>query len=376
MTARLADVAGIAVPDAPPLLAVGADTKASLCLAYGGRAHLVTMPGDLQDLAVFNRFLDAIEAMEAAHDVLPTLAACDAHPGYISSSLAQESGVPVLEVQHHHAHIASVMAEHGAVGPILGVAMDGAGYGEDGAVWGCEFLLCRTGSCRRLAHLDYTPLVGGDQAARDAAQTAVCHLAHAELDIPEALHPDAPLLRSALTSDLGCADSSSMGRLFDAVSALLGLGSENLREGQCAVLLQQAAERARDNGVRPADVRFAVSRKRKEIRIDHIPVIRAAADWRDHEPEAFALGFHLAVAEMTAEVLGLLGRAHRVETAAFSGGVFQNALLRELCRERAVREGFRVLMNVSTPAHDGGVALGQAYVAAHRHAKILRSGEP
>lgn len=352
-------------PDSPRVLAMGADLKASACFARGGVARFAGGMGDLQDASVFEQYLEAIHALEEAGG-RPDLIACDAHPGYISSGLARDRGLPLLEVQHHHAHVASVMAEHGLAGPVIGVAMDGAGYGEDGAIWGGEFLLCHGASFARFAHLEYAPLVGGDQASRDAGQAAACHLLHLGLDVPADLHPAPELLRSAMDADVGCAMSSSMGRLFDVVAALLGVCGYNEHEGQCAILLQKCAEEAKHSGVTPASMAFDANQSSGVVRIGTASIIRNALAWRGRDAGAFALGFHHAVAEMVGGILALARRERGVDTAVLAGGVFQNALLLDLCRNAAAREGLALVVNERVPRGDGGLALGQAYVAACR----------
>lgn len=355
-----------AFPDSSAILATGADLKASICLAQGGEARFAGGMGDLQDVSEFERYLETIDSFKRDAGGEPARIACDAHPGYISTELARSTGLPLIEVQHHHAHVASVMAEHGLTGPVIGVAMDGAGYGDDGAIWGGEFLLCRGGTCERIAHLEYAPLVGGDQASRDAGQAAACHLLHMGLDVPADLHPDPELLAAALRANVGCAASSSMGRLFDVVAALLGVCAYNEGEGQCAILLQKCAEDARNAGLAPEPMAFAIDRSGVPMRAAAAPILRAALEWRGRDPGAFALGFHAAVADMVGEILVLARREHGAASAAFSGGVFQNALLLGLCRDAAARADLALFINERVPRGDGGIALGQAYVAAHR----------
>lgn len=360
-------ISRFAFPDSPPILALGADLKASLCRASGGEALFAGGMGDLQDAREFARYAGTIASLEAAAGCEPALLVCDAHPGYISSGLARDAATPFVEVQHHHAHIASVMVEHGLDGPVIGVAMDGAGFGDDGAVWGGEFLLCDGASCRRVAHLEYVPLVGGDQASRDAGQAAACYLLHLGLDVPAGLHADPGLLRAAMAANVGCVASSSMGRLFDAVSALLGICAHNDSEGQCAILLQQAAEAARSAGTPPVPMAFDVIEDGDCARIGVGRIIAEAAAWRGRDAGAFALGFHAAIAALAERLLAGARLGHGAAAAAFSGGVFQNALLLELCRDAAARAGLPLFINEKVPRGDGGIALGQAYVAARRN---------
>ncbi len=350
----------------PPLLAMGGDLKASFCLASGKRLHVSQYFGDLEDADAFENYRQGILDLKRLLAIEPRLILRDSHPGYHSSALAEEFGLPILEVQHHHAHLASVMAEHGLDGPVLGAAFDGSGYGDDGAVWGGEFLLCEGEGYRRAARLEYVPLVGGDHAARDAGQGAACFLLAAGLPVPAGLGPEPDTLRAALNAGFGAVPSSSMGRLFDAVAAILGICRYNRYEGQCAVALQQRAEAAEDRSAAAPPLGFSLAEADGVIIIGCSEILRAALACPPDLVDAFALGFHRAVADMVVAVFTRLGNREKIRQTALSGGVFQNALLLRLCRSGLLGEGFVVNINRTVPPNDGGICLGQALIGARR----------
>ncbi|MFE2632775.1 hypothetical protein ACFXDP_33385 [Streptomyces sp. NPDC059374] len=305
--------------------------------------------------------------------------AADRHPGYHSARWARlqaaQSGLrsPVF-VQHHHAHIASAMAEHGLDGsdPVIGVAFDGTGYGDDGTVWGGEFLLAGYGGYRRLAHLTPAPLPGGDAGVANPCRLALARLWAAgvrwEPDLPcvAACEPgELALLERQLTRDVACAATSSMGRLFDAVSSLLGVCHRAEYEAQAALELEAAATSAWDAD----DGAYAFGTAGGLC--DPAPVLRAlVADLRTGAPvPVLAARFHRGVARAVAEVCRRVREDTGPRTVALSGGVFANALLEEECARLLAADGFTVLRHGEVPPNDGGLALGQLVVAAHRRTK-------
>ncbi|MFE2182826.1 carbamoyltransferase HypF [Streptomyces sp. NPDC059455] len=345
-----------------PVLAVGGDLKNTLCLAEGDAAWLSAHIGDLDSLAAQHAFERAESHLRALTRVEPVRIAADRHPGYRSARWARRDGRPLTQVQHHHAHIASAMAEHGLDEPVLGVAFDGTGYGDDGAVWGGEVLLADYAGYRRLAHLAYVPLPGGDAAVRHPYRMALAHLRAARLawspDLPctAACPPDElRLLQVQLARGIGCVPTSSIGRLFDAVSSLVGVCHRAGYEAQAAVELEAAAVTADE--VRDGYA-FALE--------DPAPMLAAiVADLRAGAGvPLIAARFHLAVA---GAVRTACRRAHRstgVRTVVLTGGVFANALLDGMCTAGLAEDGFTVLAHTVVPPGDGGLALGQAVVAA------------
>ncbi|WNF00746.1 carbamoyltransferase HypF [Streptomyces luomodiensis] len=345
-----------------PVLAVGGDLKNTLCLAEGDSAWLSAHIGDVDGLSAQHAFARAESHLRALTRVEPVRLAADRHPGYRSARWARCDGRPLTLVQHHHAHIASAMAEHGLDEPVLGVAFDGTGYGDDGAVWGGEILLADYAGHRRLAHLAYVPLPGGDAAVRHPYRMALSHLRAAGIawspDLPctAACPPDElRLLEAQLARGVACVPTSSVGRLFDAVSSLVGVCHRAGYEAQAAVELEAAAVRAGEvrNGYA-----FALE--------DPAPLLGAiVADL--HAGTAvplIAARFHLAVAGAVRRACRQARLATGVRTVVLTGGVFANALLDEVCTAGLAEDGFTVLGHTVVPPGDGGLALGQAVVAA------------
>ncbi|WTG92667.1 carbamoyltransferase HypF [Kitasatospora sp. NBC_01560] len=356
-----------------PVLAVGGDLKNTFALAQDGYAWLSGHIGDMDDLATLGAFDRAVAQLGAVTGVRPDLLVVDRHPGYrsVRHARAAAAGREVRAVQHHHAHIASVMAEHGLDGsrPVIGVAFDGTGYGDDGAVWGGEVLLADYDGYRRLAHLAYVPLPGGDAAVARPYRTALAQLRAAGLPWAAHLAPvracppdELRVLERQLERQLNCVPSSSMGRLFDAVSALAGVCQLAEYEAQAAIELEAAAlahgpAEGYAFGLRPAG---------EVLVADPAPVLAAVlADLAAGAPAGLvAARFHAAVAGLVRSVCGAAREQHGVGTVALSGGVFANALLSSAAAHGLRADGFTVLRHRRVPPNDGGLALGQLMVAA------------
>ncbi|MFD7258202.1 carbamoyltransferase HypF [Streptomyces sp. NPDC059874] len=371
----------------PATLATGGDLKNALCLGEGRRAWLSAHIGDMDDLATQVAFERAERQLESITGVSPELLATDRHPGYRSGRWAARNsgGRPLVRVQHHHAHIASAMAEHGLDGGrrVIGIAFDGTGYGDDDAVWGGEVLLADYAGYTRFAHLAYVPLPGGDAAVHRPYRMALSHLWAA--GIP--WDPDLPCVSSCpgdelrvlsrqLELDLNCAATSSMGRLFDAVSSLAGVCHRSGYEAQAAMELESAALRAPGRegpDPDPGPYAFALNLPAPDagddpITADPAPLLAAAvADLRAGvEPSVIAARFHACVTALVARLCVLARERHGLDTVVLTGGVFANTLLSSACA-RALREhGFTVLRHRHVPPNDGGLALGQLMVAAAR----------
>ncbi|MGW2873788.1 carbamoyltransferase HypF [Kitasatospora sp. NPDC001225] len=368
-----------------PALAVGGDLKNTFALARDGYAWLSGHIGDMDDLATLRAFDRAVEQLGTVSGVRPELLVADRHPGYRSLRHAERTaaGRPVHRVQHHHAHIAAVMAEHGLDGsrPVLGVAFDGTGYGADGAVWGGEVLLADYDGFRRLAHLGYVPLPGGDAAVERPYRTALAHLRAAGLPWLPELSPvracgaaELGLLERQLERRLNCLPSSSMGRLFDAVSSLAGVCHRAGYEAQAAIELEAAAcgfGRADGSGAgstaRADDgYAFGLSARAGGWTADPGPVLAAVvADVTAGAPAGLvAARFHRAVADLVRRSCAAVRDRYGATTVALSGGVFANALLSSACASGLGEDGFTVLRHRRVPPNDGGLALGQLMVAA------------
>ncbi|WP_030147053.1 carbamoyltransferase HypF [Streptomyces sp. NRRL S-455] len=354
-----------------PALAVGGDLKHALCLGEGDHAWFGPHIGDMGDLTTLEAAGRAAAHLRSLTGVSPELVAADRHPGYHSAKWAARlTERPPVLVQHHHAHVAATMAEHGHDGtaPVLGVAFDGTGYGDDGTVWGGELLLADYTGHIRLAHLTPAPLPGGDAGVANPCRLALARLWSAGLpwdpDLPcvAACAPEElGILERQLTRGVACVATSSMGRLFDAVSSLVGVCHRAEYEAQAALELEAAATAAWDADTSAYGFRFAAGT------YDPAPVLRdLVTDLRHGTPApVLAARFHRAVARAVAEICGRARRDTGLSVVALSGGVFANALLEEECARLLSRDGFAVLRHGEVPPNDGGLSLGQLVVAAH-----------
>jgi hydrogenase maturation protein HypF len=351
-----------------PLLAVGAELKSTICLTRGDRAFLSQHLGDLQNFEVYNAFRGAIGQLQELLETIPQAVAHDLHPDYLATRYAvEERGLPTVAVQHHHAHLASCLAENGWTRPAIGVVFDGLGYGTDGTLWGGEFLVGDLQGFERAGHFRYTPLPGGDLAARQPWRMALSHLVAAYGDELPALAclatvpaEELALVRQALDRGVNAPLASSCGRLFDAVAALLGVRNIASYEGQAAMELEMLADPAATSAY-PFALKFEAGLLVFDPRLLIRALVHATAAG---EPVAACAGrFHGTLAEMVRQVCLVLRARRSLDTVALSGGVFQNALLTTLVRERLQRAGFTVLTHSLVPPNDGGLALGQAVVA-------------
>ncbi len=361
----------VSMPSSEPVLATGADLKNTFCIAADGHAWLSQHIGDMANLETLEAFEASVRHFVGFYGIEPARVVVDAHPGYLVGKWARRiyPGL-VIEVQHHHAHVAAVLAEHrrSVTETVIGIAFDGTGFGPDGAIWGGEVLIAGARSCQRVGHLRYVPLAGGDAAIRHPARVALAHLRAAGVpwsgdiaSVAAVTAAEQTLLGRQLDTGFGCVPTSSMGRLFDAVSSLLGIRHEATYEAQAAIELEAAAE---SHGGDCPRYRFTADGDQW----DAGPVIRSiVTDVRAGVPrEAIAAGFHHAVARFVADAAAGVARSGGPTAIALSGGVFQNALLLRLCRERLGAAGFEVLTHRIVPANDGGLSLGQAFIAAGR----------
>ncbi|MBV9350065.1 MAG: carbamoyltransferase HypF [Mycobacterium sp.] len=354
--------------DGPAVLAVGGELKNTFCLTDGSRAFMSGHIGDMATLATLQAFERAVgQLSEIRHQ--PVRLAADLHPGYLTRSWAERhvGDRPLDLVQHHHAHVASLLAEHGRLGePIIGVSFDGTGYGCDGTIWGGEILAVGRDSHRfvRVGHLLPVPLPGGDAAVRNPWRMALSQLWTAGIEWMADLPPvtaappaEIRVIRSQLQSNVGCVPCSSMGRLFDAVASLLGVRHRIDYEGQAAIELEVLADSA---GASAPKLRMHV---RADGVIDPTGMMRTivSALRAGVEPATLAAAFHEAVAVAVAETVSLVAGAVRL--VGLTGGVFQNVLLLQACRKYLQQKGFDVLTHHTVPPNDGGLALGQAAIS-------------
>jgi hydrogenase maturation protein HypF len=334
--------------DAPrPIVAVGAELKSTFCVARGGEAFLSPHLGDLDSELAYRAFRTDLDLYLAMLGVEADTFAYDLHPEYLATKWALEHDSELLGVQHHHAHAAACLAEHGEVGPTLALVFDGTGYGPDGTLWGGELLRCDLATFERLGHLRPVPLPGGEAAIREPWRTAASYLELAGRPVP---FERWPVVRKSL--EVNAPKSSGMGRLFDAVAALLGVREQVTYEGQAAIELEQLAG---DAPADPYEWRFGDGPELVALVHDDL----AAGRPRDE----IAAAFHETVARAAAD---LCAELESQGTVVLSGGSFQNLRLLASTTARLQGHGFQVLTHKAVPPNDGGISYGQAAVAAAR----------
>lgn len=352
----------------PPVLAVGGELKATFCITKEDYAFMSQHIGDMENWETLVAFEAAVDHFRHIFRMTPTLIAYDRHPGYLSARWAQQyaGDAAVVAVQHHHAHIASVMAEngHGGARPVIGFSFDGTGYGDDGAIWGGEVLLADYRGFERVSHLRYIPLPGGDAAIKRPYRTALAHLRAAGVDWDTALPPVAAcsvveqgVLAQQLETGLNCVPTSSFGRLFDALAALAGVRQVVTYEAQAAIELEALAA---------PDITSRYTFALMDGFFDAAPVIREVATdvVAGVSAEIIAAKFHNAITDLIVNLSLQLRTQTGLNSVALSGGVFQNATLLKLVIAALEESDFDILTHRLVPPNDGGLALGQAMIAA------------
>jgi len=356
------------------VLACGAELKNTFCLTKDEHAFLSQHIGDMENEETLEHFENTIGLYKKLFRVEPEIIAYDMHPEYLATKYALEAGakanLKLVPVQHHHAHIVSCLAENKVEGPVIGVAFDGAGYGTDGTIWGGEFLLADFGSFKRVGHLEYVPLVGGEAAIKKPYRMALSYLYSllGEDFNPEGLpfsrlNPaELAIIKQQLKRKINSPLTSSAGRLFDAVSALAGVRGEIDYEAQAAIELEMLAPDEMDE---PESYPFSIDEE-GGIGVVKLKGLLSAVvqDVRNKIPvPVISLKFHNTAAQIIAEMCKLIAGESGINQVALSGGVFQNRLLLKLATSALQREGFDVLTHHLVPANDGGISLGQAVIA-------------
>ena len=375
----------------PPILAVGAELKGAVCLASGELAFLSQHIGDLQNDATCDSFRHIIDHLSSILEITPTTIARDLHPDYLSSLHAIESGLPVVAVQHHHAHLASCMAENGLEGEVIGVIFDGTGLGDDATIWGGEFLVGGYDGYQRAGHFRPLALPGGDAAVREPWRMALSYLHQAlagqafSVDHPvvrRLAEPEQPLFNAMLDKGINSPLTSSCGRLFDAVTALLNIRHIVSYDGQAAIELEALAEstggdvkspfaKAPNNGPKGDTGGFPfniASHEGNPFQIDFSATITAiVSDLNAGIPPAVtARRFHTTVANAAVEACTRIAGETGLNRVVLSGGVFQNRLLSEMVYTGLTERGLQVFTHRLVSPNDGGIALGQAAIAGRR----------
>ena len=359
------------------IFAAGGDLKNTFCFAKQNQLICSEHIGDLEDAEVYHHYIGSIEHLGRLFEIEPEVAVCDLHPGYLSTQYA--SSLPearIIKVQHHWAHIASVLVEHGLEGPVIGLSADGTGYGTDGAIWGCECLIASLGDFERFGHLAYYPLAGGDKASKEAIRPLVGLLKQTyggdfEADkfrwLFERIEPagikKAQVISGQIERQINTVETSSLGRVFDAVAAMVGLGSYNHFEAQ----LPMALEAIIADGVEEHYDFEIINGGGKPLKIDLSKMVKQLiSDIQEGEGSGIiSAKFHNTIAEALLEMAKKARESNKLGTAALSGGVFCNCYLANRLIKLLKKSDFCVLFNRDVPSNDGGISLGQAAIAVN-----------
>ncbi len=343
-----------------PVLAIGGELKNTFCLVKNNLFYASPYIGDVGDLRTIDALKNSIRRMSDLLEIQPEIVACDLHPRYHTSRIAEEFNLPVVKVQHHYAHILSCVAENNFHGEVIGAAFDGTGYGDDGTIWGGEFFICDEKNYQRVGHIAEFVQAGGDNSARDGWRIALSMIGDKkiaeELNLSTEKNLDAQIF--LLKNNLNCTISTSCGRLFDAVSAILGVCKSSSYEGEAAMKLQAVAENSASKIVRRFEIGAGLILPTDKLFAEILSRRLAGGDIGE-----LARFFHETLAELVAQACEILSASTKIKTVALSGGVFQNSLLTSLAAEKLNRRGLNVLLNKFIPANDGGLCIGQALKA-------------
>ncbi len=352
----------------PSVLACGAWLKNTVCLTQGNSAFISPLIGDLATAEVRDQFDQTVQRMCRDYAIQPVIVTHDLHPDFYSTQFAQayaeRQQIPLLAVQHHHAHIAAVCAEHQLTGPVLGLALDGVGMGTDNTPWGGELLLVNGARFERLGHLTPLTLPGGDRAAREPWRMAAAALTRLDRGteitqrFPE--QPAAATVATMLARNVNCPHTSSMGRLFDAAAGLLGICAIQSHEAQAAMQLQQLAEQHGEITALTEGYRIDAGNN-----LDFSPLLAAMIDHHDanHDLASAAALFHATLVAGLAEWVEQTGKRHDISRLALGGGCFHNTVLRHGLMSRLTATAYSVFAGQRLLPDDSAVALGQAWVA-------------
>lgn len=358
--------------ETPHILACGPEQKNTFCMTKGKHAFLSHHIGDLENLPTMKSFEEGIEHFKAMFDIKPEIVAYDLHPEYLSTKYAHDypGNVKKIGIQHHHAHVASCLADNMETGPVIGVSFDGTGYGTDGCLWGGEFLLCDFENFERVAHLAYAPLVSGSMAIKEPWRMAASYLyatfgdemANLDIDFMRNMPSIWPVLKQAITKNINAPLTSSCGRLFDAMAALVGIRNKVNYEGQAAVELEQACAFGE-----VGQYSFEILPGNPKL-IDWMPLFRSLV--KDIQSgthvSIMAARIHNTMAKIILQICLMMREETKVNKVALTGGVFQNLYLLNGTLDLLETNGFQVLTHGRVPTNDGGLSLGQALIAYHK----------
>jgi len=358
----------------PSILAVGGHLKNTVCLTKDQFAFVSQHIGDLENLATLIAFEQTVAHLENIFEIIPKYIIHDLHPDYLSTKwVFEHARVPYLGIQHHYAHILSVMAEQGLQDNVVGFALDGTGFGLDGTIWGGEVLICNIESFERYAHFKTVPMPGGEKAIQEPWRMAVAYIQHylgPHKELLQKLFPqhsgEIDIIIQMLQKRINAPLTSSCGRLFDAVAAILGIRERVSYEGQAAIILEAQAQKCSEETT-AAIGKFRLVRQNDKITIDAGDIINATVNLMLHGqlPQSISRAFHEALIEVFTEIAMQIYDEKNINTVVLSGGCFQNILLLEGLQQALKKKGFQVYTNVQVPVNDGGISLGQAYWGIH-----------
>jgi len=347
------------------ILALGAEQKASVCITNNGYAHISQYLGDLGGADCVAEYKKAIKRLVNLYKAKPEIIAFDMHPGYFSAIMSKEMQGKKIAVQHHHAHLVSCMAENGLSGKTLGVIFDGTGYGNDKKIWGGEFLIGDRRSFFRAGHLEYVPLQGGDMCVTQSWRTAVCYLhkikKSAYIKYLKADKSMTDMILKAIENRFNCIFCSSMGRLFDCVSALINLRDYNTYDAQSAIELENIA----DTNVVDSYL-YLIKENKKEVILRYKEILNGVLCDLEHSKHQSYISakFHNTIRNATLDCIEQISKKYGINNIVLSGGVFENTLLLNGITEGIRRLGLYPYYNKLVPINDGGISFGQAAVAA------------
>jgi len=355
------------------VFAAGADLKNTFCFAKHNQLICSEHIGDLEDAEVYHHYIDSIEHLGRLFEAEPKAAACDLHPGYLSTQYALSlPGVKTVQIQHHWAHVASVLVEHGVDTPVIGIVCDGTGYGTDGAIWGCECMIASLEKFERFGHLAYYQLPGADKAGKEAIRPVLGLLSRFcandlaagkfewLLDQIEGERSTRAAVLAQINKRINTVETSSLGRVFDAVAAMLGLGTYNNFDAQLPIALEAAIE---DSVEECYDIELSGAPLQLDL---HIMLEQLIADVKNGcDAGIVSARFHNTVAAALTAMAEKAGKSSGIGTVALSGGVFCNRYLTNRLIKLLKKAGFSVLFNQSVPSNDGGISVGQTAIAAN-----------
>jgi hydrogenase maturation protein HypF len=353
------------------IIAVGGQQKNAICVSKNGYTYLSQYLGDLGEVGCYENFKYVLGHFVDLFDVNADLVVHDMHPSYLSTKYAHEHNIRKLAVQHHHAHMVSCMAEHSIYETVIGVIFDGTGFGLDGAVWGGEFLIGNQSSFKRVGHLEYVHIQGGEQAIKEPWRCAASYLHNLGYDPMEIIEDvekeKIQVVKQALSSGLNCFKSSSIGRLFDAVAALIGVRNYITYDGQAAIELENVIKEEIEDSYS-----WSIEEVEGAFRIQYKSIFEGIInDLQSHEQVSkISAKFHNSLAEAACELVYRLREKEQINKVVLSGGVFENQYLFKKIYKDLVNKGFQVFYNKQIPINDGGLSFGQLHAAS----EIIKEG--